>query len=141
MIVLCVVQCWSVKRENRGRYMLECILSPALEDCCVCTNDRRPPMSSPHGGMSHWRCAQMWRYPKPRRPTIRGCRSHLHMVNPDTVGTKIIADPENSFQKLISHNLLILLWDRSCLELIIVSSSFRPSSSYRRSYRNPSESH
>ena len=40
-------------------------------------------------------------------------------------GTKIIADPEKCFQELISQNLLILLRDRSCLELIIVSSNFQ----------------
>ena len=31
---------------------------------------------------------------------------------------------EKSFQELISANLLILLWDKSCLELIIISSHF-----------------
>ena len=42
-----------------------------------------------------------------------------------TVGTKIIADPEKCFQELISEKLLILLRDRPCLELIIVSSKFQ----------------
>ena len=42
-----------------------------------------------------------------------------------TVGTKIIADPENSFQELIFKNLLNLLWDWPCLEIIIVCSNFQ----------------
>ena len=42
-----------------------------------------------------------------------------------TVGTKIIADPEKCFQELISKELLILLRDGPCLELIIVSSNFQ----------------
>ena len=42
-----------------------------------------------------------------------------------TVGTKIIADPEKCFQELISEELLIVLRDRPCLELIIVSRNFR----------------
>ena len=42
-----------------------------------------------------------------------------------TVGTKIIADPKKCFQELISEKLLILLRDRPCLELIIVSSYIR----------------
>ena len=42
-----------------------------------------------------------------------------------TVGTKILADPENCFQELISDNLLISMRDRPCLELIVVSSSFQ----------------
>ena len=42
-----------------------------------------------------------------------------------TVGTKIIADPENCFQELISEKLLILLRERPRLELIIVSSNFQ----------------
>ena len=42
-----------------------------------------------------------------------------------TVGTKIIADLEKCFQESISLNLLILLRDRPCQELIIVSSNFR----------------
>ena len=42
-----------------------------------------------------------------------------------TVGTKIIADPEKCFRELISEKLLILLRDRPCLELIIISSHFQ----------------
>ena len=44
---------------------------------------------------------------------------------PNTVGTKIIADPEKCFQELISEKLLILLRDGPCLELVIVSSNFQ----------------
>ena len=44
-------------------------------------------------------------------------------LNPPTVGTKIIADPEKCFQELISERLLIFLRDGPCLELIIVSSN------------------
>ena len=44
-----------------------------------------------------------------------------------TVGTKIIADPEKCFQELISEKLQILLRDRPCLEIIIVSSNFQAS--------------
>ena len=40
-----------------------------------------------------------------------------------TVGTKIIADSEKCFLQLISEKVLILLRDRLCLELIIVSSN------------------
>ena len=36
-----------------------------------------------------------------------------------------MADPEKCFQELISEKLLILLWDRPCLESIIVSSHFQ----------------
>ena len=52
-------------------------------------------------------------------------RSRLQTENPNTVGTKIIADPENCFQELISEKLLIFLRDGPCLELIIVSSNFQ----------------
>ena len=41
-----------------------------------------------------------------------------------TVGTTIRADREKCFQELISENLLILLRDRPCLEIVIVSSNF-----------------
>ena len=42
------------------------------------------------------------------------------------VGTKIIADPETRFQDyFLSFFFLILLRDRLCLELIIVSSNFQ----------------
>ena len=37
----------------------------------------------------------------------------------------MIADPEKCFQELISQKLLILLRDRPCLELILVSSHFQ----------------
>ena len=47
--------------------------------------------------------------------------SHLSF----TVGTKIIVDPEKCVQELISEKLLILLRDRPCLQLIIVSRNFR----------------
>ena len=43
----------------------------------------------------------------------------------NTFGTKIIADPENCFQELISEKLQIFLRDGPCLELIIVSSNFQ----------------
>ena len=39
----------------------------------------------------------------------------------------IIADPEKCFQELISENLQILLRDRPCPEIIIVSSNFQAS--------------
>ena len=42
-----------------------------------------------------------------------------------TFWTKIIVDPENDFQELISAKLLILLQDGPCLQLIIVSSNFQ----------------
>ena len=42
-----------------------------------------------------------------------------------TVGTKTIADPEKCFQELISEELQILLWDRPCLELIFIDSSYQ----------------
>ena len=42
-----------------------------------------------------------------------------------TVGTKIKADPEKSFQELFLEKLLTSLRDRPCLELIIVSSNFQ----------------
>ena len=41
------------------------------------------------------------------------------------VETKIIADPDKSFQEFVSEELLILLRDRSCLELILVFSNFQ----------------
>ena len=44
-----------------------------------------------------------------------------------TVGTQIIADPGKRFQEWISGKLLILLRDRPCLEIIIVSSNFQAS--------------
>ena len=44
-----------------------------------------------------------------------------------TVGTKIIADPGECFQELISGKSLILLRDRPCLEIIIASSNFQAS--------------
>ena len=40
------------------------------------------------------------------------------------VGTEIIADPGNCFQDLIAEKLLMLLQDRPCLDLSIVSSNF-----------------
>ena len=40
-------------------------------------------------------------------------------------GPKIIADLEKCFRELISENLLMLLQDGPCLELIIVSSNFQ----------------
>ena len=58
-----------------------------------------------------------------------------------TVGTKIIADPEKCFQELISDKLLILLWDRPCLELIIVSSNFQAFLFLQKNYWNQSESY
>ena len=42
-------------------------------------------------------------------------------------GPKFIADPEKCFQELISEKLLILLRDRACLDIIIVSSNFQAS--------------
>ena len=56
--------------------------------------------------------------------SISGCFRHASVENALTAGTKIIADPEKCFQELISHKLLILLRDRLCLELSIVSSNF-----------------
>ena len=47
-----------------------------------------------------------------------GCRQQI----PSTVGTKIIADLEKCFQELVSGKLLILLRDRPCLELLLISS-------------------
>ena len=44
-----------------------------------------------------------------------------------TVGTKIIADPENCFQELCSEKMLILLRERPCPEVFIVSSNFQAS--------------
>ena len=58
----------------------------------------------------------------------------------NTVGTKIIADPEKCFQELISEKLVILLRDGLCLELIIVPVIFRLCSSCRTNYWNWSES-
>ena len=59
-----------------------------------------------------------------------------------TVGTKIIADPEKCFQELInSEKLLILLGDRSCLELIIISSKFQALLFLQKNYWNQSESY
>ena len=37
----------------------------------------------------------------------------------------MIADPVTCFQEFISEELLILLWDRPCLESIIASSHFQ----------------
>ena len=54
--------------------------------------------------------------------TERGAR--MGLLKFSTVRTKIIADPEKCFHKLISEKPLILLWDRPGLELIIVSSNF-----------------
>ena len=48
-----------------------------------------------------------------------------------TVGTKIIADLEKCFQKLISEKLLSLLRDGPCPELINFPVTFRLSSSWR----------
>ena len=36
-----------------------------------------------------------------------------------------MADPEKRFQELTSEKSLILKWDRPCLELVIVSSTFQ----------------
>ena len=41
------------------------------------------------------------------------------------LSTKIVADPEECFQELISEHLLVLMRDWPCLELIIVSSNFQ----------------
>ena len=43
------------------------------------------------------------------------------------VGTKIIADPEKCFQELISEKILLLLRERPCLEIIIVSNNLQAS--------------
>ena len=71
----------------------------------------------------------------PKRPRFAGCL--LRGSNPrvptlrpqiNTVGTKIIADPEKCFQELISEKLRILLrdWaDWPCLELNIISGNFQ----------------
>ena len=56
--------------------------------------------------------------------TQKDYRTELYNFR-NTVGTKIIADPEKCFQELISEKLLILLRDRPCLELIIVSINFK----------------
>ena len=42
-----------------------------------------------------------------------------------TVGTQIIADPGKCFQELMFDQLLILLQDGPCQELIILSSKFQ----------------
>ena len=57
-----------------------------------------------------------------------------------TVGAKIIADPEKCFQELISGKLLILLRDRPCLELIVISSNFQAFLFLQKNYWNQSES-
>ena len=57
-----------------------------------------------------------------------------------TVETKIIADPEEWFQELISEKLLLLLRDRLCLELIVVSSTFQALPFLRDNCWNQSES-
>ena len=44
---------------------------------------------------------------------------------PHIVGRKIIVDPETCFQELITETVLVLLWERPCLELIIVSSNLQ----------------
>ena len=59
----------------------------------------------------------------------------------NTVGTKIIAGPEKCFQELISEKLLILLRDRPCLELIIVSSNLQALLFLRTNYWNQSDSY
>ena len=58
-----------------------------------------------------------------------------------TVGTKSIADPEKSFQESISEKLLILLLDRPCLEVIIVSSNVLAFLFLQDNYWNQSESY
>ena len=56
-------------------------------------------------------------------PNLSGDNTKVH----STVGTKVIADPEKGlkFQELKSEKLLILLQDRPCQELILVSSDFQ----------------
>ena len=52
-------------------------------------------------------------------------KGSTNWVSMKIAGTKIIADLEKCFEELISEKLQILLWDRPCLELIIVSSKFQ----------------
>ena len=52
----------------------------------------------------------------------------------------MIADPEKCFQELISGKLPILLRDRPCLELIMISSNFQAFLFLQKNYWNQSES-